>query len=267
MAGRKAPKTALVTGANRGIGFEIVRQLAEQGISVLAGARSDKKAQAAGAAFAKIGVTAVPVVLDIAAAKRMPAILAEIERRHGPIDVLVNNAAILIDGPGGFGASLFEMTDDTFRRTWETNVLGPATTMRALLPGMIARGFGRIVNIVSRSVKIPQAELGLSNGARSGLVGFVAGLARQTVGRGVTINNLLPGPFDTDAQREHVQGMVDAERSFDQIWNARVATNPAGRFGQPAELGAYCAFLCSANAGFVTGQNLLIDGGSYPGTY
>ena len=140
MAGRKTPKTALVTGANRGIGFEIARQLAEQGITVLAGARSDKKAQAAGAAFAKIGVTVVPVVLDIAAAKRMPAILAEIERRHGPIDVLVNNAAILIDGPGGFGASLFEMTDDTFRRTWETNVLGPATTMRALLPGMIARG-------------------------------------------------------------------------------------------------------------------------------
>jgi len=139
--------------------------------------------------------------------------------------------------------------------------------MRLTIDGMMARRFGRIVNIVSRSVKIPQAELGLSNGARSGLVGFVAGLARQTVGRGVTINNLLPGPFDTDAQREHVQGMVDAERSFDQIWSARVATNPAGRFGQPAELGAYCAFLCSASAGFVTGQNLLIDGGSYPGTY
>src|SRR4029078_6666107 len=112
MAGRKAPKTALVTGANRGIGFEIVRQLAEQGITVLGGARSEKRAQAAGAAFAKIGVTAVPVVLDIAAAKRMPAILAEIERRHGPIDVLVNNAAILLDRPRGFWSSLLAITVD-----------------------------------------------------------------------------------------------------------------------------------------------------------
>jgi 3-oxoacyl-[acyl-carrier protein] reductase len=139
--------------------------------------------------------------------------------------------------------------------------------MRLTVDGMMARGFGRIVNIVSRSVKIPQLELGLSNGARSGLVGFVAGLARQTVKHNVTINNLLPGPFDTDAQREHVQGMVDAAHSFEQIWNARIAQNPAGRFGQADELGAYCAFLCSAQAGFITGQNLLIDGGSYPGTY
>jgi 3-oxoacyl-[acyl-carrier protein] reductase len=176
-------------------------------------------------------------------------------------DILVNNA----DGrlPGDFRT----WTRDDWISALDTMMLSHIEMMRLTVDGMMARGFGRIVNIVSRSVKIPQAELGLSNGARSGLVGFVAGLARQTVGRGVTINNLLPGPFETDAQREHVQGMVDAERSFDQIWNARVATNPAGRFGQPAELGAYCAFLCSASAGFVTGQNLLIDGGSYPGTY
>jgi 3-oxoacyl-[acyl-carrier protein] reductase len=133
---------------------------------------------------------------------------------------------------------------------------------------MIARGFGRIVNIVSRSVKIPQLELGLSNGARSGLVGFVGGLARQTVAHNVTINNLLPGIFDSDAQRRHIEGMLEeGGKSFDEIWQARASANPAKRYGRPAELGSYCAFLCSEHAGYVTGQNILIDGGSYPGTF
>ena len=132
----------------------------------------------------------------------------------------------------------------------------------------MARDFGRIINIVSRSVKIPQLELGLSNGARSGLVGFVAGLARQTVAHNVTINNLLPGIFDSDAQRQHVRGMLEPTgKSFDELWRARADASPAKRYGRPAELGAYCAFLCSQHAGFITGQNLLIDGGSYPGTY
>ena len=117
-------------------------------------------------------------------------------------------------------------------------------------------------------MKIPQSELGLSNGARSGLVGFVGGLARQTIARNVTINNLLPGIFDSDAQVRHINGMLEpGGKSFDQIWRERAAANPAGRFGRPAELGAYFAFLCSAHAGFVTGQNILIDGGSYPGTF
>jgi 3-oxoacyl-[acyl-carrier protein] reductase len=140
--------------------------------------------------------------------------------------------------------------------------------MRLTVDGMMARGFGRVLNIVSRSVKIPQVELGLSNGARSGLVGFVAGLARQTVAHNVTINNLLPGIFDSDAQRQHVRALVEpAGKTFDELWQARGEANPARRYGQPAELGAYCAFLCSEHAGFITGQNLLIDGGSYPGTY
>jgi 3-oxoacyl-[acyl-carrier protein] reductase len=116
-------------------------------------------------------------------------------------------------------------------------------------------------------VKIRQLELGLSNGARSGLVGFVGGLARQTVARNVTINNLLPGIFDSDAQRAHIRGMLDETKTFDETWRARAEANPAKRYGRPSELGAYCAFLCSEHAGFITGQNLLIDGGSYPGTY
>jgi 3-oxoacyl-[acyl-carrier protein] reductase len=147
-------------------------------------------------------------------------------------------------------------------------MLAPIEMMRLTVDGMMSRGFGRIANIVSRSVKIAQPELGLSNGARSGLVGFVAGLARQTVGRNVTINNLLPGIFDSDAQREHVRGMLATTgKSFDEAWRDRAAANPARRYGEPAELGAYFAFLCSVHAGFITGQNLLIDGGSYPGTY
>ena len=117
-------------------------------------------------------------------------------------------------------------------------------------------------------MKIPQPELGLSNGARSGLVGFIGGLARQTVTQNVTINNLLPGIFDSDAQREDVRAMlVPSGKTFDEVWQARAASNPAKRFGRPPELGAYCAFLCSEHAGFITGQNLLVDGGSYPGTY
>jgi 3-oxoacyl-[acyl-carrier protein] reductase len=147
-------------------------------------------------------------------------------------------------------------------------MLAPIEMMRLTVDGMMERGFGRILNIVSRSVKIPQHELGLSNGARSGLVGFVGGIARQTVARNVTINNLLPGIFDSDAQREHIRGMLEpGGKSYEEIWRERAATNPAKRYGRPAELGAYCAFLCSEHAGFITGQNLLVDGGSYPGTY
>jgi 3-oxoacyl-[acyl-carrier protein] reductase len=177
-------------------------------------------------------------------------------------DILLNNA----DGPkpGDFR--------DWSRGDWiaalDGMMLSPIEMMRLTVDGMMARGFGRIINIVSRSVKIPQHELGLSNGARSGLVGFVGGIARQTVARNVTINNLLPGIFDSDAQRVHIRGMLDETgKSFDDIWRERAAANPAKRYGNPAELGAYCAFLCSDHAGFITGQNLLVDGGSYPGTY
>ena len=139
---------------------------------------------------------------------------------------------------------------------------------RRTVDGMIERRFGRIVNIVSRSVKTPQLELGLSNGARSGLVGFVAGLARQTVRHNVTINNLLPGVFATDAQRHHILGMLDTTgKTFDQLWHERGTQNPAGRYGEAHELGALCGFICSARAGYITGQNILIDGGAYPGTF
>jgi 3-oxoacyl-[acyl-carrier protein] reductase len=250
-------RNALLSGSSRGLGKACALALAQEGVDVTIVARTRDVLERTADELRATGVKVTAVVGDVATPQGREAALAACPAP----DILVNNA----DGrlPGDFRS----WTRDDWISALDTMMLSHIEMMRLTVDGMMARGFGRIVNIVSRSVKIPQAELGLSNGARSGLVGFVAGLARQTIGRGVTINNLLPGPFDTDAQREHVQGMVDAERSFDQIWNARVATNPAGRFGQPAELGAYCAFLCSASAGFVTGQNLLIDGGSYPGTY
>ena len=250
-------RKALLSGSSRGLGKACALALAQEGVDVTILARTRDALERTADELRATGATVTAVVGDVATPQGREAALAACPAP----DILVNNA----DGrlPGDFRT----WTRDDWISALDTMMLSHIEMMRLTVDGMMTRGFGRIVNIVSRSVKIPQAELGLSNGARSGLVGFVAGLARQTIGRGVTINNLLPGPFDTDAQREHVQGMVDAERSFDQIWNARVATNPAGRFGQPAELGAYCAFLCSTSAGFVTGQNLLIDGGSYPGTY
>ena len=147
-------------------------------------------------------------------------------------------------------------------------MLTPIALIQATVDGMIARRFGRIVNISARSVKIAQPELGLSNGARSGLAGFVAGLSRQVVRHNVTINSILPGIFATDAQKNHVTGLAaQTGRPFDDLWEERRLGNPAQRFGDPDEFAAYCAFLCSARAGFITGQNLLIDGGSYPGTF
>jgi 3-oxoacyl-[acyl-carrier protein] reductase len=139
--------------------------------------------------------------------------------------------------------------------------------MKATVDGMMARRFGRIVNITSGAVKAPIDILGLSNGARAGLTGFVAGLARKTVINNVTINNLLPGPFDTDRLRQTMQAAADKSgRSLDEVAKERAAGNPAGRFGDPVEFGEACAFLCGVHAGFITGQNLLLDGGAFPGT-
>jgi 3-oxoacyl-[acyl-carrier protein] reductase len=177
-------------------------------------------------------------------------------------DILLNNA----DGP--LPGDYRDWSREDWIAALDAMMLTPIEMMRLTVDGMMERGFGRVINIVSRSVKIPQAELGLSNGARSGLVGFVGGLARQTVARNVTINNLLPGIFDSGAQRRHVHAMIEISgKSFDVLWRERASANPAGRFGRPEELGAYCAFLCSQQASYITGQNLLIDGGSYPGTF
>ena len=255
IAGRKA----LLNGASRGLGKACAVALAQEGADVTIVARTrDVLEQTCDEIRATTGVDVVPVVGDITTeAGRKAAITA----CPSP-DILLNNA----DGP--LPGDFRHWTRDDWIGALDAMMLGPIEMIRLTVDGMIERGFGRIINIVSRSVKVPQLELGLSNGARSGLVGFVGGLARQTVAHNVTINNLLPGIFDSDAQRRHIEGMLEESgKTFDEIWRARAAANPAKRYGRPTELGAYCAFLCSEHAGYVTGQNILVDGGSYPGTF
>jgi 3-oxoacyl-[acyl-carrier protein] reductase len=252
-------RKALLSGASRGMGKACAMALAREGVDITIVARTrDVLEDACAEIRAATGAAVTPVVGDITTSQGRAAALKACPEP----DILLNNA----DGrpPGDFR----DWRHDDWISALDSMMLSPIEMMRLTVDGMMTRGFGRIVNIVSRSVKIPQAELGLSNGARSGLVGFVAGLARQTVARNVTINNLLPGIFDSDAQIRHIEGMLEpGGKSFDQIWKERAAANPAGRYGRPDELGAYFAFLCSAHAGFVTGQNILIDGGSYPGTF
>jgi 3-oxoacyl-[acyl-carrier protein] reductase len=252
-------RKALLVGASRGLGKACALALAHEGVDVTIVARkSATLASAAADIAAATGVRVTPVAGDITTTDGRAAALKACPEP----DILLNNA----DGPAP--GDFRDWSRDDWIAALDMMMLSHIEMMRLTVDGMMARGFGRIINIVSRSVKIPQAELGLSNGARSGLVGFAGGLARQTVARNVTINNLLPGIFDSDAQREHIRGMLpDLGKTFEEVWNARAAGNPAKRYGRPAELGAYCAFLCSEHAGFITGQNLLIDGGSYPGTF
>jgi 3-oxoacyl-[acyl-carrier protein] reductase len=252
-------RKALLSGASRGLGKACAMALAQEGVDITIVARTrDVLENACAEIHAATGAAVRPVVGDITTPQGRAAALAACPEP----DILLNNA----DGP--MPGDFRDWRRDDWMAALDMMMLSPIEMMRLTVDGMMTRGFGRIVNIVSRSVKIPQSELGLSNGARSGLVGFVGGLARQTIARNVTINNLLPGIFDSDAQVRHINGMLEpGGKSFEQIWRERAAANPARRFGRPAELGAYFAFLCSAHAGFVTGQNILIDGGSYPGTF
>src|SRR5262249_48223421 len=177
-------------------------------------------------------------------------------------DILVNNAGG--PPPGDFR----DWDRDAWLRALDANMLTPIELIKATVDGMIARRFGRIVNITSSAVKAPIDVLGLSNGARSGLTGFVAGLARKVARHGVTINNILPGPFDTDRLRANMKLRAQsAGKPLEEIARAAQEANPSGRFGTPAEFGALCAYLCSVHATYITGQNLLIDGGAYPGTF
>lgn len=252
-------RTALVFGGSRGMGRAIAERLSTEGVNVVIAARTEATlAVAATEITALTGHAVHYVISDLTTQSGRDAALAAC-----PLpDILINIA----DGPEPGDFRTWSQND--WHKALDSMMLGPIEMMRRTVDGMMERGFGRIVNIVSRSVKTPQLEMGLSNGARSGLVGFVAGLSRQTVRHNVTINNLLPGVFATDAQRRHIRGMVQSTgKSFEQLWEERGTNNPAGRYGQAQEIGALCAFVCSAHAGYITGQNLLIDGGAYPGTY
>lgn len=252
-------RTALISGASRGMAHATAQLLAREGVNLVMIARNPERLEAAAAAIrTETGVKVGTVAVDITTAEGRAKALAACPEP----DILITNA----DGPhpGDFR----DWTRDDWIAAIDALMLTPIELIKATVDGMMARKFGRIINISSRSVKVAQLDLGLSNGARSGLVGFVAGLARTTVRHNVTVNTLLPGVFDSDAQRRHIQGLVKITgKPFETIWEERKALNPAGRYGDVTEFAAYCAFLCSAHAGYITGQNLLIDGGQYPGTF
>ena len=253
-----AGRRAIVCAASKGLGKACALALAREGVQVTITARGRDLLEAAAEEIRKeTGATVTTAMGDIATEDGRAAALAACPEP----DILVNNAGG--PPPGNFR----DWEREHWVRALEANMLAPIFLIKATVDGMIGRRFGRIVNVTSGAVKAPIPILGLSNGARAGLTGFVAGLSRQTVRHNVTINNLLPGPFETDRLRTTMEGGAKANnRSIDEEMALRRAENPSGRFGDPAEFGAACAFLCSANAGFMTGQNILLDGGAYPGT-
>jgi 3-oxoacyl-[acyl-carrier protein] reductase len=252
-------KSALVCGASKGLGKGCALNLARAGVTLTIVARTPATLEAtADEIRAATGATVTAVAGDITTTQGRAAALAACPSP----DILITNAG----GPptGDFR----DWTRDDWIKAIDANMLTPIELIKATVDGMMARRFGRIVNITSGAVKAPIDALGLSNGARSGLTGFVAGLARKTVRHNVTINNLLPGAFDTDRLRGLFAATAKAgDGDAETQRAARAATIPAGRFGTIEEFGATCAFLCSAQAGYITGQNLLIDGGAYPGTF
>jgi 3-oxoacyl-[acyl-carrier protein] reductase len=255
---------ALVCGASKGLGLGCAQALVREGVNVLIVARgADVLEAAATQLIADCAGTTCAEVLFCAADITTPEGRAAVFAIRKDFDIVVTNA-------GGPPTGDFRSWDrDTWIRAVDANMLTPIELIKATVDGMAARGFGRIVNITSSAVKAPIDVLGLSNGARSGLTGFVAGVARSPLaGQGVTINNLLPGAFDTDRLRSNMQNAAaKAGRDVDAVADARRKTIPAQRFGTPEEFGAICAFLCSTHAGYITGQNVLADGGAYPGTY
>jgi 3-oxoacyl-[acyl-carrier protein] reductase len=252
-------KTALVCAASKGLGKGCAQALAAEGVDLVITARGKEALEATAADIRRrYGVKVMAVAGDITTPEGRAAALAACASP----DILVNNAGG--PPPGDFR----DWSREDWLKALDANMLTPIELIKATVDGMISRKFGRIVNITSGSVKMPIPELGMSNGARTGLTGFVAGIARQTVAHNVTINGLLPGPFDTDRLRGNLKfnaqklGKTEAE-----LEKVRMQANPAKRFGTIEEFGAACAFLCSTHAGFITGQNLLMDGGAFPGTF
>ncbi|MBO9646731.1 MAG: SDR family oxidoreductase [Pseudacidovorax sp.] len=257
-----AGKTALVCGASKGLGFGCAQALRREGVNVVIVARGAEALQAAAARLkqdAPQGTQVEAIPVDITTAEGRAKVFAF----RKDYDIVVTNAGG--PPPGDFR--------DWDREAWikavDANMLTPIELIKATVDGMAQRGFGRIVNITSSSVKSPIDILGLSNGARSGLTGFVAGVARSSIAaKGVTINNLLPGSFETDRLRATMAGNAKKSgQDLETVWEARKKAIPARRFGTAEEFGAICAFLCSTHAAYMTGQNVLADGGAYPGTY
>jgi 3-oxoacyl-[acyl-carrier protein] reductase len=253
---------ALVCAASKGLGKGCALALAGEGVNLVITARGPEVLEATAQQLRQI--PGVGQVIAVAGDITTPAARAAALAACPQVDILVNNA-------GGPPAGDFrEWTRETWIAALDANMLTPIELIKATVDAMAERGFGRIVNITSAAVKAPYEALGLSNGARTGLTGFVAGLARQPklASRNVTINNLLPGPFDTDRLRSTTAAAAQRSgQTFEALWETRRQSNPTKRFGDATEFGAMCAFLCSTHAGYITGQNVLMDGGAYPGTF
>lgn len=269
-----AGKWALVCGASKGLGLGCAKALVQEGVNVVINARTDAALQTAAAQLRAISASAanasgqkaaqvIAVACDITTPAGREAVFSAAGGPGKDFDIVVTNA-------GGPPTGDFRDWD---REAWikavDANMLTPIELIKATVDGMAARGFGRIVNITSSAVKAPIDILGLSNGARTGLTGFVAGLARSSIAaKGVTINNLLPGKFDTDRlAATHQAAASKSGKAVGDIRSAQAAQIPAQRFGHADEFGAICAFLCSQHAGYMTGQNILPDGGLFGGTF
>ena len=253
-------KWALVCAASKGLGKGCAQALAREGVNVVITARGDETLQATATELRALNGGEVRAVAgDITTPEGRAAALAVCPQ----VDILVNNAGG--PPPGDFR----DWDREAWIKSLDANMLTPIALMKATVDAMAKRGYGRVVNITSGAVKAPIDVLGLSNGARSGLTGFVAGLARSGIAaRGVTINGLLPGVFETDRLRTTTQAAAQKSgQEFETLWERRRQTVPARRFGTPEEFGAVCAFLCSVHAAYLTGQNILLDGGAYPGTF
>ncbi|HJZ30271.1 MAG TPA: SDR family oxidoreductase [Hyphomicrobiaceae bacterium] len=249
-------KKAIVCAASKGLGKGCAAALAREGVEVTICARGAEALNATADELRQTGAKVTAVVCDVTTADGRDKLLAACANP----DILINNAG----GPPPGDFKSFGLED--WRQAVEGNMLTPIALIHATIYGMMDRGFGRIVNITSASIKQPIAALELSNGARLGLTGAVAVLARKASRHNVTINGILPGPFDTDRLRGTSKKMAEARNvPVSVIDDERMAAVPAGRFGTAQEFGAAVAFLCSMHAGFITGQNLLIDGGGYPG--
>lgn len=251
-------RKALVCAASKGLGRACAMSLAREGVDVTIVARTQEPLEKAAEEIrSATGVSVNAVATDITTPEGRAQALAVCPQP----DILVNNAGG--PPPGDFR----DWDRDDWIKALDANMLTPIELIKATVDGMMERRFGRVVNITSAAVKAPIDILGLSNGARAGLTGFIAGLSRKTVINNVTINNLLPGPFDTERLWANIKVVAEKSgRPLDDVAKERAAGNPAGRFGNPEEFGEACAFLCGAHAGYITGQNLLLDGGAFPGT-
>ncbi|WP_323803428.1 SDR family oxidoreductase [Sulfitobacter litoralis] len=247
-------KRALVCASSKGLGLGCAEALAEAGVNLVMNARGAADLETAAERIRQdYGVEVTTIAADIATDEGQKLVLDA----AGDIDILVNNA-------GGPPPGMWSDWDrDDFIKALDANMLAPIAMIKALVPAMMDRGWGRVVNITSQSVRAPIGVLGLSNSARTGLTGYVAGTSRQVAGKGVTINNLLPGIHATDRADALDGGVVKQKGiTLEEARTERASTIPAGRYGTRHEFGAACAFLCSQHAGFIVGQNLLLDGGA-----